>query len=124
SKKVYKGSEPQSRVAMIFSGPTSYDRMKEAQLSILGEALQIKLRESLREDAGGVYGVGVSTGMSKFSEERYTVSISFRCAPDNVDKLMGLVLEEMDKMKEQGPMQSYVEKVLAKIGRASCRERG
>lgn len=113
SKKVYKGSEPQSRVAMIFSGPTSYDRMKEAQLSILGEALQIKLRESLREDAGGVYGVGVNTGISKFPEERYTVSISFGCAPDNVDKLMGLVLEEMDKMKEQGPIQSYVDKVLA-----------
>lgn len=112
-KKVYKGSEPQSRVAMIFTGPTGYDRMKDAQMGILGEALQIKLRESLREEAGGVYGVGVNAGLSKYPEGRYSVSVSFGCAPENVEKLTGLVLSEMEKMQESGPPQDYLDKVLA-----------
>ncbi|QEC51529.1 zinc protease [Anseongella ginsenosidimutans] len=113
SKEVYKGSEPQSRVTLVFTGQTDYDRMKNAQLAILGEALQIKLRESLREDAGGVYGVGVNTSISKFPEERYSVSVAFGCAPDNVEKLMGLVLQEIEKMKESGPLQSDLDKVIA-----------
>lgn len=113
SKKVYKGSEPQSSVSMVFSGPSGYDRMKSAQLGMLGEALQIKLRESLREDAGGVYGVGVQTSLTKFPQERYRVTVSFGCAPDNVDKLKALVLKEMENMRENGPLQSDIDKVLA-----------
>lgn len=113
AKKVYKGTEPQSRVTMVFTGPAAYDRMKSAQLNILGEALQIKLRESLREDAGGVYGVGVNTSISKFPEERYSVSVGFGCAPANVEKLTALVLAEMEKMKADGPLQTDIDKVLA-----------
>ena len=113
SKKVYKGSEPQSRVSLVFTGETDYDRMKSAHLGMLGEALAIKLRESLREDAGGVYGVGVNASISKFPEERYSVSVGFGCAPDNVEKLTGLVLLEMERMKKEGPLQSDLDKVIA-----------
>lgn len=113
SKQVYKGSEPQSRVSLIFSGPTEYDRMTAAWLNTLGEALQIKLRESLREDAGGVYGVGVNTSISQYPEERYSVSVVFGCAPANVEKLTALVLGEMGKMTESGPLQTDIDKVTA-----------
>ncbi|HYH57146.1 MAG TPA: insulinase family protein, partial [Anseongella sp.] len=113
SKKVLKGSEPQSRVTLVFSGPAEYDRMRSAHLNTLGEALQIKLRESLREEAGGVYGVGVNTSLSKYPEERYSVSVGFGCAPENVEKLTALVLAEVEKMRESGPTQTDVDKVIA-----------
>src|SRR5690606_27276273 len=112
-KEVMKGSEPQSRVSMVFSAPAEYDQLEDAQLDALGEVLQIKLRESLREDAGGVYGVGVNAALSKYPEERYSVSINFGCAPGNVGKLSSLVLEEMEKMRENGPLQTDLDKVIA-----------
>ena len=33
----------------------------------------IKLRETLREDAGGVYGVGISGGINKEPKKSYSI---------------------------------------------------
>src|SRR3546814_15615222 len=97
---------------MIFTGSTEYDRMKSPQFNILGEALQIKLRESLREDAGGVYGAWVNTSISKYPEGRYSVSVVFCFSPDNVEKLTGLVPQELRASMEHGTLKSDLDMVL------------
>ena len=54
--------------------------------------LEIKLRESLREDKGGTYGVGVSANISQLhsvgSRRKVDVQVSFECEPSRVDELV------------------------------------
>ena len=81
----------------------SYDSM--------GEVLQIKLREVLREDEGGTYGVGVRTSRSRWPEGRYSLSISFGCDPERLEELTQLVYAQIDSMKQKPVDQSYIDKV-------------
>ncbi|HLL21884.1 MAG TPA: insulinase family protein, partial [Kofleriaceae bacterium] len=54
------GSEPRARVQIMFHGDEKWTRDNDRDMFILGQALATRLRETLREDLGGVYGVGAS----------------------------------------------------------------
>lgn len=109
---VKKGTEPKSRVQLVFSGDFDWKTEEVFAISALQDVLDIKLRESLREDAGGVYGVGINAVPSKLPTGRYTVNIGFGCAPENVDKLVGLVFEEINKLKKDGATTTDLQKVI------------
>ncbi len=109
--KVNRGLEPKSRVRMIFTGEAAWSPRNRLALNMLNEALRIRLREILREDMGGVYGVGVSGSLSKRPKERFSASVSFGCDPENVDKLTQAVLDELERAAKEGFEPSYLEKI-------------
>jgi zinc protease len=55
--------------------------------------------ETLREDMGGVYGVGARASLSSTPKEQFTFTISFPCKPDNADALAEAALNELEKLK-------------------------
>ncbi len=109
--EVEKGSDPKSRVSLIWTGETNYDQREDFVMSALGEVLTIKLVEELREEEGGVYGVGASGGLSKIPYSEYNFSIGFPCGPENVDKLTKAALAEVEKIRENGPTEEDLNKV-------------
>jgi zinc protease len=109
-KNVYKGSEPQSTVLLVFSGKFDYSPAAKIKMDALKEALEIRLLERLREDESGVYSPGVFVNTSKYPEARYSFIIQFGCAPQNVDKLVASTLDEIAKIKADGPLQENVDK--------------
>ncbi|MCE3281662.1 MAG: insulinase family protein [Chitinophagaceae bacterium] len=110
---VKKGQEDKASVRMFFTGNTTYSDLEEVQLDQLTKILGIRLREVLREDQGGVYGVGVRGSISRVPDNSYSVSINFSCAPANVDKLIALVMAEIDNLKANGASQTNIDKVTA-----------
>jgi len=102
-KVVKKGKDPKSMVRIVFSGETKYDAKEDLAMQALGKILTIKLVEKLREEEGGVYGVGASGGISKLPYGKYSLSIGFPCGPENVDKLVASSLNELDKIIKSGP---------------------
>jgi zinc protease len=78
---------------------------------MLGEVLRIRLRESLREDMGGVYGVGASGNISRRPKQEFSFNVSFGCAPDNVDKLEKAVFDEIKAIAASGIGADYIAKV-------------
>lgn len=110
-KVVRKGVEPQSRTRIVFSGDGEYSPEENIVVSSMAEVLQIRLRELLREDLGGTYGVGVSGRISREPDEEYSVSISFGSAPDRAGELAEVVFEEIERMKTEGPDAETVAKV-------------
>ncbi len=118
SKIIRKGRESKASVRIFFTGNTSYSETDDLQLGQLCKALSIKLREVLREDAGGVYGVGVSGGINREPVNNYSINIQFGCAPENVDKLVALVMEEITNTKANGVAAVNVDKVIAEQLRA------
>jgi zinc protease len=117
-KVIKKGQEKQARVRMTFTGLTQYSDLESTQLDQLCKAFGIQLREVMREDQGGVYGVGVSGNINREPVNSYTINVSFSCAPENVEKLASTVIEEVKKIKSSGVPQVNVEKVIAEDTRA------
>lgn len=119
TKIVRKGKEKQARVNMFFTGnDVVYNEIDDLQLGQLCKTLSISLRELLREDAGGVYGVSVGGGLGREPSPSYSVAISFGCAPENVDKLVKITLEEIERVKKDGMDQVNIDKILAEQTRA------
>ena len=111
-KAVYRGIEPKSRSQMIFTGPFEYDGWKNnLELRAMTSVLEIKLREVLREDLGGTYGVWVGSSGSHYPDEKYRISISFGSDPDRVEELTQVIFEQIDSLKTVGTTDLYVDKV-------------
>ena len=111
AKVVHKGLEPKSRTQIIFSGDGEYSREESTAISALADVLDIRLRELLREDLGGTYGVGVSGRISDRPDQEYRVSISFGSAPERADELSAVAFEEIERIKAEGPDPETVAKV-------------
>ena len=111
SKSVKRGVEPKSTTRIVFSGKFDYSRQARHDMASMMKVLNIRLREVLREDMGGVYGVGVWPSMSKEPESDYSLNISFGCAPDRVEELTAAVMVEINSLMTQTPDQINVDKV-------------
>lgn len=119
SKVIRKGKEPKASVRLAFTGEVNeISDLDEVQVGQLTKALAIKLREVLREDAGGVYGVGVGGGFNREPVNSYGITVQFGCAPENVDKLIALVMEEIKNTKASGVPAVNIEKVVAEQTRS------
>jgi zinc protease len=120
TKNIYKGKENKAKVRLYFTGTVAnYNEADALQLNQLCQALGIKFREVLREDAGGVYGVGVNGGIGREPTTDYSISISFDCSPENIEKLVGLVMEEIKNTKTNGIEQANIDKIIAEQLRAN-----
>lgn len=105
------GTDEKSQVILYFSGETDYDRKKATDISYLGEILTIKLIETLREEIGGVYGVGANGSMGIQPVGNFSFSIGFPCSPDMVDQLIDAAWAEVRKIQENGPTEEDLSKV-------------
>lgn len=111
SKVVERGVEPKSRTRIIFPGEFDYSRQNRYDMYSMMQVLRIRLRETLREDMGGVYGVGVWASMSGAPKGEYSLNVTFGCSPDRVEELTDAVLVEIKKIMTELPDQVNVDKV-------------
>lgn len=102
-KEVRRGVEPQSQTQIIFTGPFDYTPENRLGMRVLTGALEIRLRELIREELGGTYGVSVSGSYERDPESRYSIRISFGSDPGRVEELVGAVFQEMEIFKTDGP---------------------
>ena len=108
---VKKGAEPKARTALIFTGPFEYTRQNRYYLSALAELLNIKLREALRENLGGTYGVSVSPSATRDPQPSYRFTIGFGSAPERLEALTAAALAQIDSVKRFGTTPEYLNKV-------------
>jgi zinc protease len=111
SKEVDRGIEPKSKVNLTFTGPFVWSQQNRYVFNSMLEALGIRLREVLREDKGGTYGVGVSGAPSLFPRQEYSITISWTCNPKRVEELTRAALLQIDSLKTKPLDTLYIEKV-------------
>jgi zinc protease len=116
-KVVRRGSEPKSQVQLVWTGDAEYSEVNRRTMKLIEGILDIQLREVLREDLGGTYGVSVSGSISSEPVEQFQMSLSFGSSPDRVDELVESALKELDRFQKEGPDQSDLDKVVEKISR-------
>ncbi len=110
-KVVRKGQDPKARVQFVFTGPFAEARENRYALRSLGDALSIRLREVLREDLGGVYGVGAGGSSSIVPDTSYSFSIGFGADPARIEELVDSMFVQVRAFQERGPSDSIVHKV-------------
>jgi len=108
---ITKGADPKSQVRIVFTSPVPYNADDAYALRCLSELMDIKLVEQLREEKGGVYGVGATANMSKIPYPYFSFTISFPCAPENADTLSKAALDELKKIINSGVSASDLEKI-------------
>jgi zinc protease len=108
---VRRGVEPKGRTALVFTGPAPFDRRTTSLLRTLGDLLELRLRERLREQMSGTYGVSVSGGQAKDPVPMYRVSVDFGAAPERLDELTRAVFAEIDSVKANGATAGELQKV-------------
>ncbi|MFC1595505.1 M16 family metallopeptidase [Gemmatimonadota bacterium] len=110
-KEVRRGVEPQSQTILLFPGPFEYTRLNSYALTSMTEVLNIRLREKIREELGGTYGVNVGASVSRRPEEEYSITIMFGADPERMEELIGVVFDEIDSLGTFGPTPDYIQKV-------------
>ena len=105
------GVEPKAAVRVDIHADDAWSRDKERDAYVLGQVLSIQLREELREEKGGVYGVGANVSIERIPHQERSVSINFGCDPTRVDELLKAMNVVMDGLVAKGPTSDYVDKV-------------
>ncbi|CAN5592492.1 insulinase family protein [soil metagenome] len=118
-REVYRGLEPKARTQIVFNGTIEYEQENLTALTALAEVLQLRLREVLREDLAGTYGVGVSASAAREPRPRYRISLGFGAAPERLEELTGVVFAQIDSLNRYGPQ----ERDLAKVREMQVRSR-
>ena len=117
AETVVKGLDPQSRVTLYFHGEGDFSREEKIILPVLGEMLQTKLREILREDLSGTYSVRSSLNVRHFPYSGWSGVISFGCDPRRADELSDKVTAVIDEVKDSGLSGEYFTKAIKKYRR-------
>jgi zinc protease len=106
-----RGVENKARTVIVFTGPARWGREHRYALNAMVEALRIRLREVLREDLGGTYGVGVSGSLDRDPETRYSVEVGFGCDPERLEELSAQVFEVVESLQQDGIDDEIVTKI-------------
>ncbi|MEE9190928.1 MAG: insulinase family protein [Candidatus Neomarinimicrobiota bacterium] len=110
-KEVYKGIEPKSIVQLVFTGSQESGYENYYARTSLVDVLRIKLREVLREDRGGTYGVRIGSSTKLHPRSEYSISIRFGCDPERVDEMIQTLFNQIAALKTVGPEADNVTKV-------------
>ncbi|MCP4552655.1 MAG: insulinase family protein [Bacteroidetes bacterium] len=99
-----------SRVFINYNDSFKYSHENKIALSLFRYILRLRYTESIREEEGGTYGVGVRTQKLHYPEEKFSLRMQFDCAPEKADYLTTLIYLEVDKLIKDGPTQIDLDK--------------
>ncbi|MCC7125667.1 MAG: insulinase family protein [Acidobacteria bacterium] len=110
-EEVRKGKDPASQTVISFFADAGNDEFEMHRLRAAANVLSIRLREILREELSGTYGVSVGYETSLPLPGYGAVVVQFGSSPENVDTLSKAVFAEVERLKTEGPTADDVAKV-------------
>jgi zinc protease len=108
--KVEAGREPRGQTVISFFADPSPDPLEQEQLIEATTVLETSLRDILREQLGQTY--GVSAGLNQPLPQRGggRIEVRFGAAPENLESMTKRVLEEIERLKKEGPSAGVTER--------------
>jgi len=112
-KDIYLEMEdPKASVRLAIKNSIKYSLKEEYLMKTLGDILQLRLTNSLREEEGGTYGASTRGTLLKEPKQEAYLSISFDCNPDKVENLLKIVNAEIQAIKDGTIQQEDLDKTL------------
>ena len=116
-KVVKKGQEDKGQVFVGFGGNLPASKNVEetykdvALLQQLRSLVEIRLREIIREDKSGTYGVNVYSNLDGYPGRYFEFQITFGCEPAREEELTAEVIAALNDLRSKPVDASYVDKL-------------
>jgi zinc protease len=105
---VSSGTEPKAHVRISYSGEFENDPIHRNRLMATSDVLAVLLREDLREERSGVYGVNTWTQNEEFPTQSWELDIDFVCDPTRVKELTEAATAIAAKMRTEAVDPHYI----------------
>jgi zinc protease len=102
-KVVRAGVEPQAQTVVLYHSELASTVATRQSFRTLGDVLETRLTEELREALGGTYSVGVSATTSTQPRDAQQLVVQFGSSPENADTLFAAVKRVLTDVRENGP---------------------
>lgn len=96
---------------IVYSAEIPYNQTSRINMTAIGNVLNMRYLESIREKEGGSYGVGVRGSMNNIPTEQATLLMQFDTDPEKQAKLMGIIHAEVNEIVVNGPREDDLQKV-------------
>ncbi|MCK0156902.1 insulinase family protein [Cellulophaga sp. F20128] len=107
-----KMEDEKGSVRVGYKKEMKYSLKNDILASALGDILQLRITETVREAEGGAYSPRASASFSKRPISEGSISISFDCNPEKVDQLITIVQDEVEKIAKGEISQVDLDKTL------------
>lgn len=94
---------PKTSAFELYSGTLAYEQKNQIALSALKQILDIVYVRTVREEAGGTYGVGTRASMGRIPEGQTSLQMFFDTDPERVATITPIISREVNKIAENGP---------------------
>ncbi|MBQ9175950.1 MAG: insulinase family protein [Bacteroidaceae bacterium] len=102
---------PNAIVAFIYHAPMEENLKNILSVSFLQQALQMLFTETVREDEGGAYSVGVSGNISTYPEKIALMQVQLPTAPDKRQRMTQVIYQGIENMCQNGPTDDQMQKI-------------
>ena len=109
--KFYRGTEEKSLILQMHNDQVTYSEDLELKARALGEIINIKVIEDLREKLGAIYGGGININVTKYPYNNFSAMLQLPTGPKTVDTLLNSFNAEIEKLKKNGPDKADLDKV-------------
>ena len=96
---------------ILYSGTLPFNLENRTAMIAIGNILNIRYLESIREKEGGSYGVGVRGSLSNVPVAEATVLMQFDTDPEKQQRLMKIIHQEVEEIVKNGPRADDLQKV-------------
>ena len=117
-KTVYKGEAEKGMMVLVTNKAFDYSSKETMTTKVLGDILDIKLTETIREELGGTYSPMFRLSYEKYPKPEITLMAMYGCDPTNIEKLTTATWQVIDKMMTEGPTDIDLAKVKEQLIRA------
>ena len=111
TSRVQMGKTQKDLVGIHFHGQTAWTEEENYVFNSMIKVLNIQLREAIREDKGGVYGIGVNGSFAERPKNAYGISIQFNTEPAKVNELLKAVYDKIEVLKNNLISEDNLKKV-------------
>lgn len=111
NKEVTMGAAPKTNALFFYSGVKAWTKSENTIFNVMSDVLNIKLRESLREDKGGVYGVSVSSDFSRIPNPEFSTLITYNADPSVAAEIEAAAMNVIEDIKKNGVDEATLNKV-------------
>jgi zinc protease len=106
----HENKTPRTSVLILYHGKCQYTATDKLYFAAIRHILELRYIESIREEKGGSYHVGVSAQVGNLPEPEFSLSMSFDTNPKLADDLKAIVYREVDKLIANGPSDADLQK--------------
>lgn len=108
----FKMETPKTALRVSYAAPYKYNLRNNLSLRLFAYLLDIRYTQSIREESGGAYTVGVWSENDIIPSPEFKLNVQFDTDPEKAEDMIKIVHKEIAKILAEGPTQEDMDKTI------------